>query len=51
MIYTFEAPTEGEPPPLPVRFEGYRTNLTGEPTAADHFSVVETVEPCREADG
>ncbi len=44
MTYTFEAPTEGEPSVLPVRFEGRRTDVTGEPTAADQFSVVETVE-------
>ncbi|MHA6781797.1 prolipoprotein diacylglyceryl transferase [Pseudonocardia saturnea] len=45
MTYTFEAPAGGEPFPLPVRFEGRRTDVSGEPVAADRFSVVETVDP------
>ncbi|MBW0108826.1 prolipoprotein diacylglyceryl transferase [Pseudonocardia sp. KRD-182] len=45
MTYTFEAPADGEPFSLPVRFEGRRTDVSGEPTAADRFSLVETVDP------
>jgi phosphatidylglycerol:prolipoprotein diacylglycerol transferase len=44
MTYSFRAPTEGRPFPLPIRFEGRRTDVAGDPTAADRFSVVDTVE-------
>ncbi len=51
MSYTFEAPADGEPFPMQVRFEGRRTDVSGEPTAADRFSLVETVDPVRPGTG
>lgn len=43
MTYTFDARETGEPYAVSVRFEGRRTDVTGEPGDRDRFSVVETV--------